>query len=142
MPLQLDDVATVVGLAMKAAVGPIVAEVGTLSRDLAAARAELATLKAIAPVPGPPGPAGPPGADGKDGAAGPPGAIGMTGKFADSYRDVFDAEKTYAQGDLVTDDGSIWLCKDATTSDRPGQSAAWKLIVKRGQHGRDTKGPR
>jgi hypothetical protein len=136
---RLDDVATLVGVSMKAAIAPVVAEVGTLSRELAAARAELATLKAIAPVPGPPGPAGPPGADGKDGAVGVTGPPGAIGKFADSYRDVWDGAKTYAQGDLVTDDGSMWLCKDLTTSDRPGTSAAWKLIVKRGQHGRDTK---
>jgi hypothetical protein len=136
---RLDDVATLVGVSMKAALAPVVAEVGTLSKELAAARADLAALQARPPTPGPPGPAGPAGADGKDGAAGAPGPAGAIGKFADSYRDVWDGAKTYAQGDLVTDDGSMWLCKDLTTSDRPGTSAAWKLIVKRGQHGRDTK---
>jgi hypothetical protein len=135
MPL-VDELATAVATVMKAQLGPVRDALHAATAENARLAAVVQTLEARAPVPGPPGPAGPPGADGKDGAAGPAGAIG---KFADSYRDIYDAEKTYAQGDLVTDDGSIWLCKDATTSDRPGTSAAWKLIVKRGQHGRDTK---
>jgi hypothetical protein len=129
---RLDDVATVVGLSMKAVIGPVVAELATV-------RAELADLKARALVPGPPGPAGLPG---EHGAPGQDGAPGPTGKFADSYKDVYDAAVVYLQGDVVTDDGSLWLCKAATTTDRPGQSSAWKLICKRGKDGRDAKGPR
>jgi hypothetical protein len=141
MPL-LDELAAAVATRVKAVMNPVVTEVGTLSRDLAAARAELAALKALAPVPGPPGPAGPPGADGKDGAVGEPGPPGPEWNFADAHKDTYAAGRTYVRGNLLTDDGSVWLCKDATTTDRPGTSAAWKLIIKRGQHGRDTKGPR
>ena len=142
---RLDDVATLVGVSMKAAIAPYAADVGTVSRDLATLRAELAELKARALVPGPAGADGAPGQDGQAGAPGPagePGPPGPSGKFADSYRDVFDAATDYAKGDLVTDDGSLWLCKADTTSDRPGSSSAWKLICKRGKDGRDAKGPR
>jgi hypothetical protein len=135
---RLDDVATVVGLSMTAAIAPVTAELATM-------RAELAELKARAPIPGPPGPQGPPGADGTngiDGAPGTPGPQGPIGKFADHYRDVFDGATDYAAGDVVTDDGSLWLCKAATTNDRPGTSSAWKLICKRGKDGKDAKGPR
>jgi len=132
---RLEDVATLVGVSMKAALGPVVA-------DLATVRAELAELKARAVIPGPAGPPGPPGTDGKDGAPGVAGAPGPIGKFADHYRDVYDAAADYAQGDVVTDDGSLWLCKAATTTDRPGTSSAWKLICKRGKDGKDAKGPR
>jgi hypothetical protein len=132
---RLDDVATVVGLSMKAAIAPVLADVATM-------RAELETLKARAPVPGPPGADGAPGKDGQDGAAGaqgPPGPPGAIGKFSDSYKDVYDAGATYTQGDLVTDDGSLWLCKAQETTDRPGRSAAWRLIVKRGKDGKDAR---
>jgi len=139
---RLDDVATLVGVSMKAAIAPVTAEVGTISRDVAALRAELAELRARAQVPGPPGAVGPAGAPGKDGQDGLPGPPGPIGKFADHYRDVYDGATTYAAGDVVTDDGSLWLCKAATTTDRPGQSSAWKLICKRGKDGRDAKGPR
>jgi hypothetical protein len=129
---RLDDVATLVGLSMKAALVPVVT-------DLASVRAELAELKARAAIPGPPGPPGPPGQDGVAGAAGAPGEPGPIGKFADSYKDVYDAGADYARGDLVTDDGSLWLCKAETTTDRPGRSAAWRLICKRGKDGKDAR---
>jgi len=132
---RLDDVAILVGVSMKAAIAPVVA-------DLATVRAELAELKARAVIPGPAGPPGPPGTDGKDGIAGAPGEPGPIGKFADHYKDVFDGGTTYDAGDVVTDDGSLWLCKAATTTDRPGTSSAWKLICKRGKDGKDAKGPR
>jgi hypothetical protein len=108
MPVQLDDVATVVGLSMKAALAPVHADRAADRAELAAVRAELAELKARAPVPGPPGPAGANGVDGKDGAPGLTGAPGAIGKFADSYKDVFDAGTEYRAGDVVTDDGSLW----------------------------------
>ena len=132
---RLDDVATLVGVSMKAAIAPVTAELATV-------RAELAELKARAVIPGPAGPPGPPGTDGKDGIAGAPGEPGPIGKFADHYKDVFDGGTTYDAGDVVTDDGSLWLCKAATTTDRPGTSSAWKLICKRGKDGKDAKGPR
>jgi len=136
---QLEDVATVVGLSMKAAIAPVLESVGTLSRDLATMRAEIADLKARAPVPGPPGADGENGQDGEAGAQGPPGPPGPMGKFSDSYKDVYDHGTTYTQGDLVTDDGSLWLCKAGTTTDRPGRSGAWRLICKRGRDAKETR---
>lgn len=135
MPVQLDDVATVVGLSLKAAMQPHQAELQTL-------REKVAALEARAPVPGPPGPAGVNGTDGKDGVAGTPGdpgPPGPMGKFADSYKDVYEQGATYAGGDVVTDDGSLWLCKAATTTDRPGRSSAWRLICKRGKDAKESR---
>jgi hypothetical protein len=131
---RLDDVATLVGVSMKAALGPVRTDLAMVRADVALLFAEFADLKARALLPGPPGPAGAPGPAGKDGAPGEPGPIG---KFADSYKDVYDAGADYARGDLVTDDGSLWLCKAETTTDRPGRSAAWKLICKRGKDGKN-----
>jgi len=139
MPVQLEDVATVVGLSLKAAMQPHQAEVQTLRRDLATVTAELAELKARAPLPGPAGADGVPGKDGQDGAAGPPGPPGPMGKFADSYKDVYEQGATYTGGDVVTDDGSLWLCKAATTTDRPGRSSAWRLICKRGKDAKESR---
>ena len=141
MPL-VDDLATAVVLEMKNVLVPMVERMHTLERLNTEQRAELAELKARAAVPGPQGPPGPPGADGKDGIAGAPGEPGPIGKFADHYRDVYDAATDYTQGDVVTDDGSLWLCKASTTTDRPGTSSAWKLICKRGKDGKDAKGLR
>ena len=42
----------------------------------------------------------------------------------------------YEQGQLVTDDGSMWSCQRDGTPDRPGLSGAWLLVVK---HGRDAR---
>lgn len=44
----------------------------------------------------------------------------------------------YVRGDTVTRDGSVWHC-EAPTTDEPGKSPAWRLAVKRGNHGRDAK---
>jgi len=139
---RLDDVATLVGVSMKAAIAPVQAAVGLLERDLASARAELAELKARALVPGPAGQDGAAGPAGAPGPVGEPGPPGPSGKFADTYKDVYDGATDYVRGDVVTDDGSLWLCKADTTTERPGQSSAWKLICKRGKDGRDAKGPR
>jgi hypothetical protein len=145
MPLDVDVLATAVVGAIKDVMGPTVDRLKALTAENERLAAVVQELAARPPVPGPPGPAGADGQAGPPGPAGPPGADGQAGaigKFADSYRDVYDAATEYVRGDLVTDDGSIWLCKDATTHDRPGTSGAWKLIVKRGQHGRDAKGPK
>jgi len=140
---RLEDVATLVGVSMKAAIAPVQAEVGSMTKELAALKAEIAAIQARdrAAVPGPAGEPGPPGAPGAPGEPGPPGPMG---KFADSYKDVYSAESMYVAGDVVTDDGSLWLCRAASAivADRPGTSSNWKLICKRGKDGRDAKGPR
>jgi hypothetical protein len=46
-------------------------------------------------------------------------------------RGVHIAGDTYTEGALVTRSGALWLCLRSTTQG-PGQSADWKLIVKSG----------
>jgi integrin beta 3 len=53
------------------------------------------------------------------------------------YRQVW-REGEYLPGDIVTWSGSTWHCQEQTT-DKPGISAAWKLMVKRGNDGKDGK---
>lgn len=127
---QLDDVATIVGLSMKAAIAPVQEKIGTLSRDVDTLRAQLAALEARPPVPGPPGVDGTPG---KDGAPGPKGDPGLR------YRGVYQEATAYDLGDVVTWAGGAWHC-NAATLERPGDgSMVWTLMVKRG---RDAKGAR
>ena len=46
------------------------------------------------------------------------------------YRGVWE-QKDYAHGDVVTHDGGMWHAQ-ADTQTKPGESAEWKLAVKRG----------
>ena len=48
----------------------------------------------------------------------------------------WEAGKAYGTGMVVTDHGSAWVCK-APTCQRPGESDAWRLLVKRGRDGKD-----
>lgn len=142
MPVLLEDVGTVVGLAMKAALAPMQSNLVILSREVADLKAELAARPVVEGPPGPPGEPGPvgepgppgePGPIGDPGPAGPsgePGEPGPVGTFADSYKDTFTIGTSYVRGDVVTDDGALWVCKVAGTLDRPGRSGAWRLIVK------------
>ena len=41
---------------------------------------------------------------------------------------------TYAPGNAVTHDGSLWICV-APTKGKPGPSAGWRLAVKKGRDG-------
>lgn len=52
------------------------------------------------------------------------------------YVGVWDAAAAYVVNDTVTYDGSLWLAMCSSTTDRPGSSSAWRLIVK---HGRDAR---
>jgi hypothetical protein len=142
MPVQLDDVATVVGLSLKAAMVPHQAEVQTLRRDLATVAAELEALRAREPIAGPPGPVGATGADGKDGKDGKdgePGPPGPAGKVSDTFKSRYMPGTTYVLSDLVKEDGSTWICKATTTTERPGKSSAWEIFSMRGDRGRDAK---
>lgn len=47
------------------------------------------------------------------------------------YAGVWTADRTYAVGNVVTHSGSAWHC-NAETTDRPGASPCWTLMVKRG----------
>ena len=55
------------------------------------------------------------------------------------YRGVW-REGTFERGDTVTWGGSSWHCEE-TTTDKPGDSRAWRLMVKEGRPGRDYKAP-
>lgn len=41
--------------------------------------------------------------------------------------------KAYRVNNLVTDKGSMWICRRATKTARPGQTNCWELVVKRGE---------
>ena len=48
------------------------------------------------------------------------------------YRQVWrDGE--YTQGDVVTHSGSAWHCQLERTTEKPGTSEAWRLMVKTGR---------
>jgi len=53
------------------------------------------------------------------------------------YREVW-REGEFERGDVVTWGGSAWHCQIKTT-DKPGTSAAWRLMVKEGARGKDGK---
>lgn len=111
-------------------------------------------------MPGPAGKDGDPGADGRDGFSLDDfhvelGADGRTLslKFARGelmiersvripamlYRGVW-REGPYEPGDVATWSGSAWHCNEATT-DKPGTSGAWRLMVKSGRDGKDGAPP-
>lgn len=52
--------------------------------------------------------------------------------FADVYQGVYEADKHYTRGVIVTWDGSLHLAQN-DTAEKPGVSKDWKLIVKRGR---------
>lgn len=51
------------------------------------------------------------------------------------YDGPHETGKSYTRGTFVTARGSLWHC-DTDTAERPGESDAWTLAVKRGQDGR------
>jgi hypothetical protein len=130
-----DAFADTVVRTIKAALVPRDAEVATLSKALAILDARLNAIEARAPVQGPPGPPGPPGPagqDGKDGRDGKP--------FSTCHKGVWIEGARYDEGDMVSRAGSGWVCKDAGTSDRPGDGGrGWQLFVKRGRDGKDLR---
>jgi len=108
----------------------ITKHVTTLADAMAATGERLAALESREPIPGPPGPAGPAGPAGKDGLDGKDGAAGLR------YCGVHVRGKTYDEGDLVTAGGSAWYCR-TTTTNAPGNSGDWSLMVKRGKDARE-----
>ena len=54
-------------------------------------------------------------------------------------RGLYKEGNAYARGDIVTWSGSMWHCEAAvaTLLDKPGQSTAWRLVVKHGRDGKD-----
>jgi hypothetical protein len=101
-----------------------------LADTVGALAARLAVVETREPIPGPPGPPGPEGPAGKDGIDGKDGAPGLR------YCGVYVRGKTYDLGDLVTAGGSAWYCR-TTTTNAPGNSGDWSLMVKRGRDARE-----
>lgn len=123
-------------------------------------RERLAVLETRAPVPGPPGQDGKDGKDGLDGLGFEDLSVEFDGDrtillaFArpgrettrfpltlpfQRYQGVYQAGRSYVEGDTVTYGGSLWHCGTATTA-RPGDGVTgWQLAVKRGQDGRDLR---
>ena len=86
----------------------------------------VADLEARAPVPGPEGPPGPAGPSGLDGKS-----------WRDQFKGRYVGGKTYDEGNLVTEDGSTFICLADGTTGKPGAAAGWQLVAKRGDRGRD-----
>lgn len=55
--------------------------------------------------------------------------------FADVYQGVYENGRLYERGLLTTWGGSLWLSQ-AETRSKPGESAEWKLVVKKGADAR------
>jgi hypothetical protein len=53
---------------------------------------------------------------------------------------VWEANKVYGTGMVVSDHGSAWVCK-APTCRRPGESGDWRLLVKKGRDGKGAARP-
>ena len=49
------------------------------------------------------------------------------------YSGVFDAEKQYQKGELVTHGGSLWHCNGNAEGKPEDDSGAWTLCVKKGR---------
>ena len=130
---------------------------GTLPEILAGVRERLAAAEARPPVPGPPGADGVPGRDGLDGLGfddvtrdeTSDGVITLRFARGDrvrevplfrppTYAGVFRMGVEYRTNDMVTWDGSLWICGAVATTTKPGEgSNAWQLCVKRGRDGKD-----
>lgn len=53
--------------------------------------------------------------------------------IADAYKGVYDAEAGYRRGEMFSHGGALWLAlNDAEPGERPGKSAAFRLILKSG----------
>jgi hypothetical protein len=113
---------------LEAAGGRAAIALTTVQASLGDLGARLEILEALGGTPGPQGPPGEPG---------PPGPPGLDGKSW-NYAGVYVPGKTYDPSDLVTDHGSLFYCSRTTTG-RPGHSQDWKLMVKRGQDGKDAR---
>jgi hypothetical protein len=117
---------------------------------LGAVRERVAVVEARAPVPGPPGP---PGFRLEDFAASFDGerTLTLTCRAGDvvksvdlvlplpHYEGTYHAGAPYTAGAMVTWEGSLWLCREATSAKPLEGAKTWTLIVKRGRDGRDGK---
>jgi hypothetical protein len=51
------------------------------------------------------------------------------------YAGVYQRANAYARGNVVTHDGSAWICIAEKSLSAPGASAEWQLMVKAGRDG-------
>jgi Carbohydrate-binding module family 5/12 len=129
-----------------------------LNHENALLRERIAVLETRAPIPGPPGIHGKDGADGlgfEDLSVDHDGERGVTFRWSRGdkvkevavafpcllYRGIYSVGTAYQPGDIVTHNGSSWHCQKATAT-RPETfegAAFWKLMVKRGDKGRDLR---
>jgi hypothetical protein len=152
--LDVETVADVLMVGIKAATAPLAARVAALEAQLAALG------------PGPPGPPGTEGPMGPPGAAGAPGSDGTSVEALtydgertltftlgsgesrrtvdvvmplSIHRGVFVPDRLYERGDNVTHQGSTWIAQ-CPTSARPGpESRTWQLACKAGRDLRDKR---
>jgi integrin beta 3 len=120
----------------------------------------VAVVETRAPLPGP---AGAPGKDGADGLGVDDLAIDYDNERTVTFRavrgdrvtdfgqvvlpmlihrGVWTAGQAYVRGDVVSHGGGAWHCQTATSVERPetlGGAPYWKLIVKRGDRGKDAR---
>jgi hypothetical protein len=52
---------------------------------------------------------------------------------------IWNRSSEYHPGMVVTHDGSAWVAKILHAHGEPGKSDAWRLLVKRGRDGRDSR---
>ncbi len=50
-----------------------------------------------------------------------------------SYAGTWQRALGYVEGDVVTYDGSAWVCLSPETKAKPGDGADWQLFVKKGR---------
>jgi len=113
-------------------------------------RERIAAVEACS-LQGPPGPPGPPGMGLDDYQADFDGERTLTLTLNSAagaktipmvfpvplYVGIFRPGTSYRAGDMVTWEGSSWLCREPTSA-TPGEGATpWRLVVKRGRDGKD-----
>jgi len=62
----------------------------------------------------------------------------QTKSLADAFRGAWMPGSVFVRGSLAVHDGSLWLAL-ADSDQKPGASADWKLICKRGRDGKDLR---
>lgn len=130
-----------------------------LTTDNSSLRERIAVLETRAPMPGPAGRDGLDGKDGADGLGFEDIDVSLSGdrtlvfRFArgdkektfpvvvgwPKYQQRWIDGKAYVPGDVVSWDGHLWDCQEATDTGQPGVSKAWLQSVTRGRAGKDGK---